>query len=157
MPPLLASMTAIRGQEIVLPSFISICHITRYPSAGLIAYGPFSWLGITSSGSKAFKELAPINRSTVMLSFPQNSSENLSKCFHCFSLTVVKVSLWFLEIFSLVKVDGCLIHFAFSPDPSTSFETYKPSISYWMGSPDFLSQKYLGCKCRALQRWWFPY
>ena len=41
VPPLLASVTAIWLQEIVLPSFISIGPTTHYPSAVQIAYGPF--------------------------------------------------------------------------------------------------------------------
>ena len=93
MSPLLVSVAAILLQEIVLPSFISIGPIAHQPSALLIAYGHFPWLGITSSDSKAFRQLAPINRSTVMLSLPPISPEILSKCFHWFSLACVKISI----------------------------------------------------------------
>ena len=119
VPPLLASVTAIWLQEIVLPSFISIGPTTHYPSAVQIAYGPFPWLGITPSGSKAFKQLALFSRSTVILSFPPISSEILFKCFHCFSLAGVVISLWSTGIYFLVKVDGSLIHVAFSLGSST--------------------------------------
>ena len=60
---------------------------------------------------EGFYTIAPINKSTLMLSFSPRKLDICSKYCHCFSIAGVAISLLSTGISSFVYDDGNLIHF----------------------------------------------
>ena len=103
-------------------------------NAVLTAYGPSFCLGMTSTGSSASKQFAPIRRSTLMSSLSPSSLDIFSRRSHFLSFLVVAISQESTGISFFQNVYGNFIHFGI-PSDTVVFDTYRPSTmdedSFW--------------------------